>query len=162
MRSYGHMRRLETAADAVAAGLACAARMAEGSLLSGQASVLICVLSCAAAAVPEAVKALRGLKPAANALQDGALRLVRTGIAAAAGCAAEGWAALPVAVEVRLLLGCGHPRLFIRLRVSSRIRRMQALRRQLTEAQHCADAAQNKKKAENARVFPLRIGKNPL
>lgn len=162
MRCYGHKRRRETAADAAAAGLVCAARMAAGSLLSARASFIICVLSCAAAAVPEAVKALRGLKPAANALQDGARRTVRTGIAAAAGSAAEGWAALPLAMVVRLLLDCGHTRLFIRLRLTNRIRRMQALRRQLQEAQSTAEVAQNKKKAENARVFPLRIGKNPL
>lgn len=162
MRSYGHMRRREAAADAAAAGLACVIRAAAGSLLTAQASALLCALPCAAAAMQEAVKALRGLKPVANALQDGVLRAVRTGVAAAAGSAVGGWAALPVAMAVRILQDCGCSRLFIGLRVTNRIRRMQALRQQLQEAQCTAAIPQNKKKAENACAFPLRIGKNPL
>lgn len=161
-QKYAAARRQQAWMDALAAGLACLGRLAAAAgLLEESLANVLTALPFAVITVQEGWKALCGLKPAGNAVQDGLLRVGRTCAAIAAGDRAGGWMGLAVAIFLCCLMTCSGLQLFTGLRVQSRISRLQQLRRQLDAAKAPAPA-QNKKKAEIGRVIPLRFGKNPL
>lgn len=139
-------RRRDTAVDAIATGLTFVDEIAVESGLLEEAGLLpeltgaVCgALPFVIIAVQEGRKVVLGLKPAANSVQDGVLRMVRSGAAMGVGGAVAAgagiWAAIPVTMGVRALLDRCKTRMLTGMRVHRRISRLQELNAQLRRAQ---------------------------
>ena len=143
MKSYEQMlkeyrrRKKDTVVDSVAAGLTCADDLAAATgLLAGTDSLMesaegICgALPFVVIAASEGAKVVKHAKPASTGVRDGALRMVKSGVAMGVGAAAatvSAWAAIPAAMGARSLMDCCKLRVLTGLRVQGRIRRLQEL-----------------------------------
>ncbi|MBQ7848569.1 MAG: hypothetical protein IJ343_02450 [Clostridia bacterium] len=148
-------RQQETLVDALAAGIACMDEIAVESGLLEETGLLPILTDAAGGVLPfviiavqEGTKVILGLKPAANGLNDGAFRMVKTGAALGVGSAvaagAGAWAALPVTMGVRALFDRYKSHALTDMRVQGRIARLQELNRQLRsiqETQQVSEAA---------------------
>lgn len=146
LRNY-QKRQRDTVVDAIATGLTYVDELVvesglleETGLLSELTGSVCGALPFAIIAVQEGTKVILGLKPAANGMQDGAYRMVKTGAALGVGgvVAAAGagfWAAIPVTMGVRALFDRYKSKTMTGVRVQSRITRLQELNRQLRDAQ---------------------------
>ena len=152
MKSYQEMldsyrkRQRNTVVDAIATGLTYVDEIAvdtglleETGLLAELTESVCGALPFAIIAVQEGSKVVLGLKPAANGLQDGAFRMVKTGTALGVGSAVAAgagfWAAIPVTMGVRALFDRYRSRALTGMRVQGRISRLQELNQQLRQAQ---------------------------
>lgn len=139
-------RQRNTVVDALAAGLTYMDEIAvdsglleETGLLSELTGSVCGALPFAVIAVQEGSKVILGLKPAANSMQDGAFRMVKTGAALGVGSAVAAgagfWAAIPVTMGVRALFDRYRSKALTGMRVQGRISRLQELNAQLRRAQ---------------------------
>lgn len=139
-------RQRDTVVDAISTGLTFMDEVAvesglleEAGLLTELSSSVCGALPFAIIAVQEGSKVVLGLKPAANGVQDGAFRMVKTGAALGVGgmvaASAGFWAALPVTMGVRALFDRYKAKSLTSVRVQSRISRLQELNSQLRHAQ---------------------------
>ncbi len=139
-------RQRDTVVDAIATGLTFmdeivvdSGLLEETGLLTELTSSVCGALPFAIIAVQEGSKVILGLKPAANSLQDGAFRMVKTGAALGVGGAVAAgagfWAAIPVTMGVRALFDRYRSRALTGMRVQGRISRLQELNAQLRTAQ---------------------------
>lgn len=139
-------RQRDTVVDAISTGLTFMDEVAvesglleEAGLLTELSSSVCGALPFAIIAVQEGSKVVLGLKPAANGMQDGAFRMVKTGAALGVGgmvaASAGFWAALPVTMGVRALFDRYKAKSLTSVRVQSRISRLQELNEQLRRAQ---------------------------
>lgn len=139
-------RQRDTVVDAISTGLTFMDEVAvesglleEAGLLTELSSSVCGALPFAIIAVQEGSKVILGLKPAANGVQDGAFRMVKTGAALGVGgmvaASAGFWAALPVTMGVRALFDRYKAKSLTSVRVQSRISRLQELNAQLRQAQ---------------------------
>lgn len=139
-------RQRSTVIDAIATGLTYMDEIAVDSGLLEEAGLLaeltesVCgALPFAIIAVQEGSKVILGLKPAANGVQDGAFRMVKTGAALGVGGAVAAgagfWAAIPVTMGVRALFDRYRSKALTGMRVQGRISRLQELNAQLRAAQ---------------------------
>jgi hypothetical protein len=139
-------RQKDTVVDAIATGLTFVDEIAvetglleEIGLLTELTESVCGALPFAIIAVQEGSKVILGLKPAANGVQDGAFRMLKTGAALGVGGAiaagAGFWAALPVTMGVRALFDRYRSRALTGMRVQGRITRLQELNQQLRAAQ---------------------------
>ena len=152
MKTYQDMlesyrkRQRSTVVDTIAAGLTYADEIAVDSGLLEETGLLaeltesVCgALPFAIIAVQEGSKVILGLKPAANGVQDGAFRMVKTGAAMGVGTAVAAgagfWAAIPVTMGVRALFDRYRSKALTGMRVQGRIARLQELNAQLRQAQ---------------------------
>lgn len=152
MKSYQEMldsyrkRQRNTVVDAIATGLtymdeiAVDSGLLEETGLLGELTGSVCgALPFAIIAVQEGSKVILGLKPAANGVQDGAFRMVKTGAALGVGTAVAAgagfWAAIPVTMGVRALFDRYRSKALTGMRVQGRITRLQELNAQLRQAQ---------------------------
>lgn len=152
MKSYQEMldayrkRQRNTVVDTIAAGLTYMDEIAVDAGLLSEAGLLdeltgsVCgALPFAIIAVQEGSKVILGLKPAANGVQDGAFRMVKTGAALGVGTAVAAgagfWAAIPVTMGVRALFDRYRSKALTGMRVQGRISRLQELNAQLRQAQ---------------------------
>lgn len=152
MKSYQEMldsyrkRQRNTVVDAIATGLtymdeiAVDSGLLEETGLLGELTGSVCgALPFAIIAVQEGSKVILGLKPAANGVQDGAFRMVKTGAALGVGTAVAAgagfWAAIPVTMGVRALFDRYRSKALTGMRVQGRISRLQELNAQLRQAQ---------------------------
>ena len=152
MKTYQEMldsyrkRQRSTVVDAIATGLTYVDEIAvdtglleETGLLAELTSSVCGALPFAIIAVAEGSKVVLGLKPAANGVQDGAFRMVKTGTALGVGSAVAAgagfWAAIPVTMGVRALFDRYRSRALTGMRVQGRISRLQELNQQLRQAQ---------------------------
>lgn len=152
MKTYQEMlesyrkRQRATVVDTIAAGLTYgdefavdAGLLTETGLLDEVTGTLCGVLPFAIIAVQEGSKVILGLKPAANGMQDGAFRMVKTGAALGVGGAVAAsagfWAAIPVTMGVRALFDRYRSKTLTGMRVQGRITRLQELNAQLRQAQ---------------------------
>lgn len=152
MKSYQEMldsyrkRQRNTVVDAIATGLTYMDEIAvdsgilEETGLLGELTGSVCgALPFAIIAVQEGSKVILGLKPAANGVQDGAFRMVKTGAALGVGTAVAAgagfWAAIPVTMGVRALFDRYRSKALTGMRVQGRITRLQELNAQLRQAQ---------------------------
>lgn len=139
-------RQRNTVVDAIATGLTYMDEIVVDSGLLEETGLLaeltesVCgALPFAIIAVQEGSKVVLGLKPAANGLQDGAFRMVKTGAALGVGGAVAAgagfWAAIPVTMGVRALFDRYRSKALTGMRVQGRINRLRELNAQLREAQ---------------------------
>lgn len=152
MKTYQEMlesyrkRQRNTVIDAIATGLTYMDEIAVDSGLLEETGLLaeltgsVCgALPFAIIAVQEGSKVILGLKPAANGMQDGAFRMVKTGAALGVGGAVAAgagfWAAIPVTMGVRALFDRYRSRALTGMRVQGRISRLKELNAQLRAAQ---------------------------
>lgn len=152
MKTYQDMlasyrkRQRNTVVDAIATGLTYMDEIAvdsgileETGLLSELTESVCGALPFAIIAVQEGSKVILGLKPAANGVQDGAFRMVKTGAALGVGGAvavsAGFWAAIPVTMGVRALFDRYRSKALTGMRVQGRINRLKELNEQLRTAQ---------------------------
>lgn len=152
MKTYQEMlegyrkRQRNTVIDAIATGLTYmdeivvdAGLLEETGLLAELTESVCGALPFAIIAVQEGTKVILGLKPAANGVQDGAFRMVKTGAALGVGGAVAAgagfWAAIPVTMGVRALFDRYRSKALTGMRVHSRISRLQELNAQLRAAQ---------------------------
>lgn len=152
MRSYQEMlesyrkRQRSTVVDALAVGLTYVDEIAVESGLLEETGLLteltesVCgALPFAIIAVQEGTKVILGTKPAANGMQDGAFRMVKTGTALGLGGAVAAgagfWAAIPVTMGVRALFDRYRSKALTGMRVQGRISRLKELNAQLRAAQ---------------------------
>lgn len=152
MKTYQDMlasyrkRQRNTVVDAIATGLTYMDEVAvdsgileETGLLSELTESVCGALPFAIIAVQEGSKVILGLKPAANGVQDGAFRMVKTGAALGVGGAVAAsagfWAAIPVTMGVRALFDRYRSRALTGMRVQGRINRLKELNEQLRTAQ---------------------------
>ncbi len=152
MKNYQEMleayrkRQRNTVVDAIATGLTYMDEIAVDSGLLEETGLLaeltgsVCgALPFAIIAVQEGSKVILGLKPAANGMQDGAFRMVKTGAALGVGGAVAAgagfWAAIPVTMGVRALFDRYRSRALTGMRVQGRISRLKELNAQLRAAQ---------------------------
>ena len=138
-------RQRSTVVDAIATGLTFMDEIAvdSGSLeetgLLAELTESVCgALPFAIIAVQEGSKVILGLKPAANGMQDGAFRMVKTGAALGVGGAVAAgagfWAAIPVTMGVRALFDRYRSKALTGMRVQGRINRLRELNAQLRTA----------------------------
>ena len=152
MKTYQEMlesyrkRQRSTVVDAIATGLTYVDEIAvdsglleETGLLSELTGSVCGALPFAIIAVQEGSKVVLGLKPAANGMQDGAYRMVKTGAALGVGTAVAAgagfWAAIPVTMGVRALFDRYRSKTLTGMRVQGRINRLKELNSQLRDAQ---------------------------
>lgn len=152
MKTYQDMlasyrkRQRNTVVDAIATGLTYMDEIAvdsgileETGLLSELSESVCGALPFAIIAVQEGSKVILGLKPAANGVQDGAFRMVKTGAALGVGGAVAAsagfWAAIPVTMGVRALFDRYRSKALTGMRVQGRINRLKELNEQLRTAQ---------------------------
>lgn len=152
MKSYQEMlkeyrrRQHSTVVDAIATGLTYVDEIAvdsglleETGLLSELTGSVCGALPFAIIAVQEGSKVVLGLKPAANGMQDGAYRMVKTGAALGVGAAVAAgagfWAAIPVTMGVRALFDRYRSKALTGMRVQGRINRLKELNTQLRPQQ---------------------------
>lgn len=152
MKKYQEMlasyrkRQRNTVVDAIATGLTYMDEIVVDSGLLEETGLMaeltesVCgALPFAIIAVQEGSKVILGLKPAANGMQDGAFRMVKTGAALGVGGAVAAgagfWAAIPVTMGVRALFDRYRSKALTGLRVQGRISRLKELNAQLREAQ---------------------------
>ncbi len=152
MKTYQEMldtyrkRQQNTVVDTIAAGLTYADEIAvdagllEETGLLGELTSSVCgALPFAIIAVQEGSKVVLGLKPAANGVQDGAFRMVKTGAALGVGTAVAAgagfWAAIPVTMGVRAIFDRYRSKALTDMRVQGRISRLKELNTQLRSAQ---------------------------
>lgn len=139
-------RQRNTVVDAIATGLTYMDEIVVDSGLLEETGLLaeltesVCgALPFAIIAVQEGSKVVLGLKPAANGLQDGAFRMVKTGAALGVGGAVAAgagfWAAIPVTMGVRALFDRYRSKALTGMRVQGRINRLRELNAQLRDAQ---------------------------
>lgn len=139
-------RQRNTMVDAIATGLTYMDEIVVDSGLLEETGLLaeltesVCgALPFAIIAVQEGSKVVLGLKPAANGLQDGAFRMVKTGAALGVGGAVAAgagfWAAIPVTMGVRALFDRYRSKALTGMRVQGRINRLRELNAQLRDAQ---------------------------
>ena len=139
-------RQRNTVVDAIATGLTYMDEIVVDSGLLEETGLLaeltesVCgALPFAIIAVQEGSKGVLGVKPAANGLQDGAFRMVKTGAALGVGGAVAAgagfWAAIPVTMGVRALFDRYRSKALTGMRVQGRINRLRELNAQLREAQ---------------------------
>ena len=139
-------RQRSTVVDAIATGLTFMDEIAVDSGLLEETGLLaeltesVCgALPFAIIAVQEGSKVILGLKPAANGMQDGAFRMVKTGAALGVGGAVAAgagfWAAIPVTMGVRALFDRYRSKALTGMRVQGRINRLRELNAQLRTAQ---------------------------
>ena len=139
-------RQRNTVVDAIATGLTYMDEIVVDSGLLEETGLLaeltesVCgALPFAIIAVQEGSKVVLGVKPAANGLQDGAFRMVKTGAALGVGGAVAAgagfWAAIPVTMGVRALFDRYRSKALTGMRVLGRINRLRELNAQLREAQ---------------------------
>lgn len=139
-------RQRSTVVDAIATGLTYMDEIAVDSGLLEETGLLaeltesVCgALPFAIIAVQEGSKVILGLKPAANGMQDGAFRMVKTGAALGVGGAVAAgagfWAAIPVTMGVRALFDRYRSKALTGMRVQGRINRLRELNAQLRTAQ---------------------------
>ncbi len=164
MKTYQEMladyrkRQQNTVVDALATGLTYMDEIAvdtgllEETGLLGELTESVCgALPFAIIAAQEGSKVVLGLKPAANGVQDGAFRMVKTGAAMGVGSAVAAgagfWAAIPVTMGVRALFDRYRSKALTGMRVQGRIARLQELSAQLR-------AAQEDFRVETAPVLP--------
>ena len=157
MKTYQEMldayrkRQRSTVVDALATGLTYmdeiavdTGLLAETGLLDELTGAVCGALPFAIIAVQEGSKVVLGLKPAANGVQDGAYRMVKTGAALGVGTAVAAgagfWAAIPVTMGVRALFDRYRSKALTGMRVQGRINRLKELNAQLrqTEPQEAA------------------------
>lgn len=138
-------RQRSTVVDAIATGLTFMDEIAVDSGLLEETGLLaeltesVCgALPFAIIAVQEGSKVILGLKPAANGMQDGAFRMVKTGAALGVGGAVAAgagfWAAIPVTMGVRALFDRYRSKALTGMRVQGRINRLRELNAQLRTA----------------------------
>ncbi len=173
MKTYQEMldtyrrRQQNTVVDAIAAGLTYADEIAvdagllEETGLLGELTGSVCgALPFAIIAVQEGSKVILGLKPAANGVQDGAFRMVKTGAALGVGTAVAAgagfWAAIPVTMGVRAIFDRYRSKALTDMRVQGRISRLKELRSQLCSAQEefRVETQPLLPEAENLAVIP--------
>lgn len=152
MKSYQEMlevyrrRQRSTVVDTIAVGLTYVDEIAvdaglleEAGLLTELTETVCGALPFAIIAVQEGSKVILGTKPAANGVQDGAYRMVKTGTAMGLGGAVAAgagfWAAIPVTMGVRALFDRYRSRALTGMRVQGRIARLKELNAQLRAAQ---------------------------
>ncbi len=152
MKTYQDMlasyrkRQRNTVVDAIATGLTFMDEIVVDSGLLEETGLLaeltesVCgALPFAIIAVQEGSKVILGLKPAANGVQDGAYRMVKTGAALGVGGAVAAgagfWAAIPVTMGVRALFDRYRSKALTGMRVQGRIGRLKELNAQLRAAQ---------------------------
>lgn len=152
MKSYQEMldsyrkRQRNTVVDALATGLTYmdeiavdAGLLSETGLLEELTGSVCGALPFAIIAVHEGSKVVLGLKPAANGMQDGAFRMVKTGAALGVGTAVAAsagfWAAIPVTMGVRALFDRYRSKALTGMRVQGRINRLKELNAQLRQPQ---------------------------
>jgi len=152
MKTYQEMlesyrkRQRSTVVDAIATGLTYVDEIAvdsglleETGLLSELTGSVCGALPFAIIAVQEGSKVVLGLKPAANGMQDGAYRMVKTGAALGVGTAVAAgagfWAAIPVTMGVRALFDRYRSKALTGMRVQGRINRLKELNNQLRQPQ---------------------------
>lgn len=152
MKSYQEMldsyrkRQRNTVVDTIAAGLTYmdeivvdSGLLEETGLLAELTSSVCGALPFAIIAVQEGSKVILGVKPAANGMQDGAFRMVKTGVALGLGTAVAAsagfWAAIPVTMGVRALFDRYRSRALTGMRVQGRINRLKELNAQLRQPQ---------------------------
>lgn len=152
MKTYQEMlesyrkRQRSTVVDAIATGLTYVDEIAvdsglleETGLLSELTGSVCGALPFAIIAVQEGSKVVLGLKPAANGMQDGAYRMVKTGAALGVGTAVAAgagfWAAIPVTMGVRALFDRYRSKALTGMRVQGRINRLKELNIQLRQPQ---------------------------
>lgn len=152
MKSYQEMlasyrkRQRSTVVDAIATGLTFmdeivvdTGLLEETGLLAELTESVCGALPFAIIAVQEGSKVVLGLKPAANGVQDGAFRMVKTGAALGVGGAVAAgagfWAAIPVTMGVRALFDRYRSKALTGMRVQGRINRLKELNAQLRDAQ---------------------------
>ena len=157
MKTYQEMlasyrkRQQSTVVDTIAAGLTYMDEIAVDSGLLEETGLLteltgsVCgALPFAIIAVQEGSKVVLGLKPAANGVQDGTYRMVKTGAAMGVGAAVAAgagfWAAIPVTMGVRALFDRYRSKTMAGMRVQGRITRLKELNAQLRKAQEEAEA----------------------
>ena len=139
-------RQRNTVVDAIATGLTYMDEIVVDSGLLEETGLLaeltesVCgALPFAIIAVQEGSKVVLGVKPAANGLQGGAFRMVKTGAALGVGGAVAAgagfWAAIPVTMGVRALFDRYRSKALTGMRVQGRINRLRELNAQLREAQ---------------------------
>ena len=139
-------RQRNTVVDAIATGLTYMDEIVVDSGLLEETGLLaeltesVCgALPFAIIAVQEGSKVVLGVKPAANGLQDGAFRMVKTGAALGVGGAVAAgagfWAAIPVTMGVRALFDRYRSKALTGMRVQGRINRLRELNAQLRDAQ---------------------------
>lgn len=150
MKNYQDMlaayrkRQQSTVVDAIATGLTYMDEIAvdagileETGLLDELTGTLCGALPFVIIAVQEGSKVVLGLKPAANGLQDGAFRMVKTGAALGVGGAVAAgagfWAAIPVTMGVRALFDRYRSKALTGMRVQGRINRLRELNAQLRQ-----------------------------
>ena len=138
-------RQRSTVVDAITTGLTFMDEIAVDSGLLEETGLLaeltesVCgALPFAIIAVQEGSKVILGLKPAANGMQDGAFRMVKTGAALGVGGAVAAgagfWAAIPVTMGVRALFDRYRSKALTGMRVQGRINRLRELNAQLRTA----------------------------
>lgn len=152
MKTYQKMlegyrkRQRSTVIDAIATGLTYMDEIVVDSGLLEETGLLteltesVCgALPFVIIAVQEGSKVVLGLKPAANGVQDGAYRMLKTGAALGVGGAVAAgagfWAAIPVTMGVRALFDRYRSRALTGVRVQGRINRLKELNAQLRAAQ---------------------------
>ena len=152
MKTYQEMlasfrkRQRNTVIDTIATGLTYMDEIAVDSGLLEETGLLaeltgsVCgALPFAIIAVTEGSKVILGVKPAANGMQDGAFRMVKTGAALGVGTAVAAsagfWAAIPVTMSVRALFDRYRSKALTGMRVQGRINRLHELNMQLRQAQ---------------------------
>lgn len=140
-------RQHDTVVDAIATGLTYVDELVvesglleEAGLMGELTGALTGVLPFMIIAVQEGSKVVLGLKPSGNAMQDGAYRIAKTGVALGVGSmvAATGaglWATIPVTMGVRALFDRYKSKALTGTRVRNRIGRLQELNEQLRRAQ---------------------------
>lgn len=152
MKTYQEMldayrkRQRSTVVDTIAAGLTYMDEIAvdtglleETGLLDELTGTVCGALPFVIIAVQEGSKVVLGLKPAANGVEDGAFRMVKTGAALGVGSAVAAsagfWAAIPVTMGVRALFDRYRSKALTGMRVQGRINRLKELNAQLRAAQ---------------------------
>lgn len=147
-------RQRSTVVDAIATGLTFMDEIAVDSGLLEETGLLaeltesVCgALPFAIIAVQEGSKVILGLKPAANGMQDGAFRMVKTGAALGVGGAVAAgagfWAAIPVTMGVRALFDRYRSKALTGMRVQGRINRLRELNAQLRTAREGSAEAES-------------------
>lgn len=152
MKSYQEMlasyrkRQRSTVVDTLATGLTYmdeivvdSGLLEETGLMAELTSSVCGALPFAIIAVQEGSKVILGVKPAANGMQDGAFRMVKTGAALGVGTAVAAsagfWAAIPVTMGVRALFDRYRSKALTGMRVQGRINRLKELNSQLRQPQ---------------------------
>ena len=126
---------------AVASGL-----LEETGLLSELTSGICSALPFVIIAATEGTKIVLGRKPGKTGVQDGAFRMMKTGVAMGIGGAVMGaagfWAAIPATMGVRALFDRYRSSALTGLRVQGRVNRLKELNRSLraeeSPAEECA------------------------